>query len=296
MNRLLVISCLAVALVAASGARAELCDKCKGQMYIQSIGKCSSCDGFTSSGAFKLCRKCSAKTGKCEHCLAPLAGIKPPAEGEAEKPKPKPIDPRRSGTYSHEKWKYELVVRAPGTRSEGKWGRLSYGGKVLVAEGINDHYQTPWGPIYWVGESKSRYGDHLWMPHVSRREPDAKGKLLDPPGGDGPAKVLTKADSGSTLEVTVGTTIEVQLQGNPTTGYGWRTAKLDGDAVKQMGKPKYQVRPHRPGMVGVGGTYTFRFEAVKAGTTALELHYLRPWEKDKPPAESFAFKVRVKAN
>ena len=295
MNRTLVASCLIVVLVTAGGALAELCDKCKDRMYIQSVGECTRCGGFTSSGAFKLCRKCSAKTGKCEHCLAPLAGSKPPAEGEAEKPEPKPIDPKRSRTYSHGNWKYELVVRAPGTRSEGKWGRLSYDGKALVAKDVNDYYQTPWGPIYWVGESKSRYGDHLWMPHVSRREPDTKGKQLEPPATGGQPKVLTKADNGSMLEMTVGATIEVQLKGNPTTGYQWRAAKLEGDAVKQVGETKYQTRPHQPGMVGVGGTFTFRFEAVKPGTAALALHYLRPWEKGKPPAESFAIKVRVKA-
>lgn len=53
-------------------AGAELCEKCKGKMFIASVGRCVECAGFTSSGAHKLCRNCSAKLGECEHCRAKL--------------------------------------------------------------------------------------------------------------------------------------------------------------------------------------------------------------------------------
>lgn len=59
-------------LLLASSALAGLCPKCKGKQYIQNIGKCVECGGPTSSGAFKLCRKCSEKLGQCEHCRAAL--------------------------------------------------------------------------------------------------------------------------------------------------------------------------------------------------------------------------------
>ena len=67
----------AVILFLASPAFAGLCPKCKGRMYIQNIGKCVECGGRTSSGAFKLCGKCSAKLGQCEHCRAPLKAPAP---------------------------------------------------------------------------------------------------------------------------------------------------------------------------------------------------------------------------
>ncbi len=53
-------------------ALADLCPKCKDGMYIQSVGECVVCKEFTASGAFKLCKKCSAKLKECEHCRAPL--------------------------------------------------------------------------------------------------------------------------------------------------------------------------------------------------------------------------------
>lgn len=237
-------------------------------------------------------------------CSAPLSGAPtvPPRVPLSLSPKgsEKPdagarkIDPKKSGTYQSGPWKYELKVRYPGTRSEGKWGRLFFRGNELSTTAVNDYHQTPWGPIYWIGDSQSRWGEHLWMPYPSPRHPDKKGKRLAPPGDGSQPLVVTKADNGRTVTVAVGATIHVRLAGNPTTGYRWRTAKLDGSAVKQEGKPAYEARQHPPGMVGVGGTYTFKFKAVKPGSAEVGLQYSRPWEKNKPPAETFRVKLAVK--
>lgn len=59
--------------------RAELCGDCKEKMFTMSLGKCPVCGGTTSSGAFKLCKACSAKAGKCQACLKPLAAPAPAA-------------------------------------------------------------------------------------------------------------------------------------------------------------------------------------------------------------------------
>ena len=271
-------------------AAAELCKSCRGKAYILSIGKCSSCGGQTTSGAFKLCEKCSAEQGKCEHCLASLGGGKTPPK---KKPlRPKPIDPNKPGTYSFGKWRYSLKITAPGTRSEGKWGQLFYDNKRLPGPEVNDHYRTPWGLTYWVGSPKARWGEHGWMPFRSRRV-KRKGKLLGPPGQP-PELKLTVADNAKTLDVVVGKTIVVSLEGNITTGYGWQTAELTGKAVESLGKPAYATRPHRPGLVGVGGVFTFKFKAVKPGTANLKLVYVRPWEKDTPPEKTFVATVNVR--
>ena len=75
MKRLLVIAFgLIVALAVVRPARAELCPKCKDKMFIMNIGKCVECGGPTTSGAHKLCPKCSRKLGQCEHCRAKLKG------------------------------------------------------------------------------------------------------------------------------------------------------------------------------------------------------------------------------
>ncbi len=48
--------------------RAWLCPACKDKMFIQSVGKCSECGGFTSSSAYKLCSACSARQKRCQAC------------------------------------------------------------------------------------------------------------------------------------------------------------------------------------------------------------------------------------
>jgi len=55
---------------------AELCKKCEQMMVIGSIGKCTNCGGKTSSGAYKLCKKCSKKLNKCQLCMANLPAKK----------------------------------------------------------------------------------------------------------------------------------------------------------------------------------------------------------------------------
>ena len=67
--------------LAAYSAQAELCTKCKDMMFTTDIGKCIVCGADTSSGAKKLCPKCSEKLGVCEACKAKLT----PASQSADK-------------------------------------------------------------------------------------------------------------------------------------------------------------------------------------------------------------------
>ena len=176
---------LGIALVALLGgvAAGDLCPKCKGKMYTQDVGKCKACGGDTSSGAFQLCKACSAKLKQCEHCRAPLKG----------------------------------------------------------EDGL----------------------------------------------------VLDKEANGKTVTAQVGQQVLIKLRGNPTTGYQWSVAKIEGEAVEAVGEPKYEIDKGAEGRLGAGGTYTFTFKAVKAGQAALRLRYARVWEKKKPPAETFALTVEV---
>jgi len=106
---------------------------------------------------------------------------------------------------------------------------------------------------------------------------------------------LTQADNGKTVKLAVGTSVVIRLPGNPTTGYSWRTAKITGAAVGAAGEPKYQANAHAPGMVGVGGTYTFTFKAAKQGKAEISLEYVRPWEKGIAPIKTFSATVEVTA-
>jgi inhibitor of cysteine peptidase len=211
----------------------------------------------------------------------------------------KPVDTSRSGAYEAGKWKYVYAIRAKGTRSERRTGALTYAGqpveKLAKAEPF-DRIRTPWGLMQYVRQSYNRG----WLTRLTYDQPLAlkKGRLLRPPTGAGPAPPkpieLSAKDNGKAVEAVVGQKIHVRLAGNITTGFSWRLGKLDGEALRQVGRVKYEQRPAAGRMVGVGGTFAFTFEAVRPGKAAIRLEYRRPWEKDKPPIRTFSatFEVR----
>ncbi|MBN1630348.1 MAG: protease inhibitor I42 family protein [Thermoleophilia bacterium] len=102
---------------------------------------------------------------------------------------------------------------------------------------------------------------------------------------------LDEEDNGTTVAVKPGDTIDVILEGNPTTGYGWSVDLSDEDAaiLEQVGEPSYVPDS---GLIGAGGTYTFTFRALAAGDATLALHYSRVWES-VPPLETFSVTVAV---
>ena len=105
----------------------------------------------------------------------------------------------------------------------------------------------------------------------------------------GPIK-LTEKDAGSTVDMKVGDTLQVMLEGNPTTGYDWEMASGDEAVLEQLGASTFKADSD---LVGAGGQVTLRFKAVAAGQTTLQLVYHRPWETDEPPAETFEVTVIV---
>ena len=166
----------AVVLMVSAVALAELCPKCKNQSYTKDIGKCSQCGGMTSSGQFQLCRKCSAELNQCEHCRAPLSASQP-ATSPAKK-----IDTGSDGTYKSAPWEYRYSISNKGSRSEGCFGDLLYGGKDVPApQEINDHILTPWGMMYWIGNRPVAFGAHRWM--LKPSPSGESGRLLADPSG-----------------------------------------------------------------------------------------------------------------
>ena len=76
-------------------AGATLCAQCNGMVFTADIGQCKVCvDGITTSGAFKLCKKCSTKLAQCEACqedLKPKTEPPPAFEAPPAKPKAYPV-------------------------------------------------------------------------------------------------------------------------------------------------------------------------------------------------------------
>jgi len=67
-----IVGLATLALTVPAPARAELCEKHKGKMYMTVVGTCSECGGHTAVRGFKLCKACSTRLGQCEACRAVL--------------------------------------------------------------------------------------------------------------------------------------------------------------------------------------------------------------------------------
>ncbi len=97
-------------------------------------------------------------------------------------------------------------------------------------------------------------------------------------------------DAGKTISLSVGDTLEVTLEGNPTTGYNWEAANLDTSILKQVGDAAYTPESSA---VGAPGQLVLRFEAVGSGETTLQLIYHRSFETGVAPLQTFEVTVQV---
>lgn len=94
--------------------------------------------------------------------------------------------------------------------------------------------------------------------------------------GDG--AVVTPVQIKNTLKSN-GKTVEISLEGNPTTGYGWNY-HFNTEGIIKADSSTYKQYNTNVEMTGVGGTYTWIFSALKEGTVEITFEYLRPWEKE----------------
>ena len=107
--------------------------------------------------------------------------------------------------------------------------------------------------------------------------------------------VLNESGNGSTKGICVGDTLQIELRGNPTTGYEWEVGSCDAFILDQVDELEYKqdlqpVSDHP--VVGLGGIFTFRFKAIATGQTLLKLVYRRSWEEE-PPQDAFEVTVVV---
>jgi len=101
--------------------------------------------------------------------------------------------------------------------------------------------------------------------------------------------VVTLEDADKTVAVVPGQTLEVKLDGNPSTGYTWTVASAP-EFLKSEGEPTFASEAES-GVVGAAGTQTLTFSVTAPGEGELSLSYLRPWETGTAPAETFKVTV-----
>ena len=104
---------------------------------------------------------------------------------------------------------------------------------------------------------------------------------------------LTDKDSGRTLHLDKGDTFTIQLVSNPTTGYLWKFGTPPYDESVMILRGDNYIQPEEE-LCGAPGKRSLTFLAEGSGRTGLRLIYVRPWEKNQPPAREFNLMVIVK--
>lgn len=105
------------------------------------------------------------------------------------------------------------------------------------------------------------------------------------------AMEVNEAQNGGSIDMHTGDTLVIKLEGNPTTGYQWAMLPNTSGIIELQGEPAYRSTGN---LVGSGGIYMFKIQAVEAGSTKVELKYYRSFEMDIPPIQTFALDINVK--
>lgn len=87
----------------------------------------------------------------------------------------------------------------------------------------------------------------------------------------------------------------IKLPENPTTGYEWVYIVDDSEVVNIM-KDEYQLLENAESIVGTGGHRVCELKGLKEGNTIVYFNYIRGFEVDEEPVESFKLYVSVNSS
>ncbi|WP_235855600.1 protease inhibitor I42 family protein [Methanofollis fontis] len=105
-----------------------------------------------------------------------------------------------------------------------------------------------------------------------------------------PAVTLNESADGTTVDLTEGESVTIELEENPTTGYQWNATVSNGLVIVS---DTYTVDEHPAGMVGVGGTRTWVVRADGSGIQTFSAVYHRPWENVTATDTAFSVTFNV---
>jgi inhibitor of cysteine peptidase len=102
-------------------------------------------------------------------------------------------------------------------------------------------------------------------------------------------QLFDESFNGQTIDLSIGQSIEIRLQENPTTGFRWQL--MSGDrAVCAMTSDTFEQKLGSPGR---GGEHSWIFEAVSPGECTVEFRYQRPWIDPAQPGRMFQLYIHV---
>lgn len=102
---------------------------------------------------------------------------------------------------------------------------------------------------------------------------------------------INNTNNDSQITVQKDKILVVKLLVNPGIGYGWQIIKNDTDKLKPLGDSALEEL--EAGVPGATENQVFRFSAQGSGSTILEFHYLRPWERNVSPLKTYRVEVQI---
>ncbi len=103
---------------------------------------------------------------------------------------------------------------------------------------------------------------------------------------------INDTNNNSQIIIQKGNIMIVELLTNPGIGYSWQIIKNDPHQLKSLGDSV--LKPIEAEAPGASENQVFRFLAQNSGSTVLELHYLRPWERNIPPLKTYQINVQIR--
>lgn len=98
------------------------------------------------------------------------------------------------------------------------------------------------------------------------------------------------------MALPVGSSVAIPLPSNASTGYVWQLAEpLPCDCPVSVSIVPETAAPSRSGalLCGAPGVTLVRIAGLRKGSATLRLHYVRPWEQNRPAARARTLAVTV---
>ena len=101
--------------------------------------------------------------------------------------------------------------------------------------------------------------------------------------------LVDESDDSSHICMYTGDILTIRLVSNPTTGYSWTNT----DSPSNLELLSSKSTPGQADTAGAPGYQTYSFKATKPDQSTLILNYIRPFEKNTPPAKRFRLSITV---
>ena len=114
-------------------------------------------------------------------------------------------------------------------------------------------------------------------------------------GGESKNVAADASYSGKTIEISAGNSLTVTLDSNPTTGFSWALKAIGNESVLEQAGHEFKAAPaSNPPLLGAGGKEIWTFKALNKGSSTISMEYVRSWEQNVEPQDTFALTVVVK--